>query len=216
MSGTKDFGQSDDRRENNTEAFQNTFLVGNEAIDAAIAQYYAEPNDEHFTEVLQTIRYRMHRDGHFLFPVFVEKEDETRFAFRSITTKDGKTWNAAFTSQKEYEKGAPSQVMSYFIDSAMKFCLSSEAAGMIVNPWGQQPFFFSKEMMEMIIKADGDVEYAVPDTPITAELLADGTFLKKAVEICSRNVTQLNLMKLARILRDSCQILSVAHGNVQR
>ena len=39
--------------------------------------------------------------------------------------------------------------------------------------------------------------------PITAELLEDGSFLKKAIEICSRNRTDLNLLKLVRILRDS-------------
>ena len=37
----------------------------------------------------------------------------------------------------------------------------------------------------------------------TAELLEDGSFLKRAVEICNRNRTQLNLIKLAKILRDS-------------
>ena len=46
-------------------------------------------------------------------------------------------------------------------------------------------------------------EYAVPDDPITAELLADGSFLKKAVEICNRNRTQMNMVKLMKILRDS-------------
>ena len=34
--------------------------------------------------------------------------------------KDGKLWNAAFTSQSEFEKGAPSRVISNFIDSSMK------------------------------------------------------------------------------------------------
>ena len=50
---------------------------------------------------------------------------------------------------------------------------------------------------------DGDVEYTVPDDPITPELLEDGSFLKRATEICNRNRTQLNMIKLARILRDS-------------
>ena len=47
------------------------------------------------------------------------------------------------------------------------------------------------------------VEYTVPDDEITAELLEDGSYLKRAVGICRRNRTQLNLIKLARILRDS-------------
>ena len=114
----------------------------------------------------------------------------------------GKLWNAAFTSQAEFEKGAPSGVISNFIDSSMKFCLESETEGFIINPWGQS-FLLAKELIEMIFQADGDVEYSVPDDPITPELLEDGTFLKRATEICNRNRTQLNLIKLARILRDS-------------
>ena len=47
------------------------------------------------------------------------------------------------------------------------------------------------------------VEYTVPDETITAELLKDGTFLKRAIEICNRNRTQLNMLKLLKILRDS-------------
>jgi hypothetical protein len=61
----------------------------------------------------------------------------------------------------------------------------------------------SKDLIEMIFETDGDVEYSVPDDPITAELLEDGSFLKRATEICNRNPTQWNLIKLARILRDS-------------
>ena len=35
-----------------------------------------------------------------------------------------------------------------------------------------------------------DIECAVPDDPITPELLEDGSYLKKATEICNRNWTQ--------------------------
>ena len=80
--------------------------------------------------------------------------------------------------------------------------LQTEATGYIINPWGQS-FLLTKELIQMIIDADGDVEYFVSDEPITEELLEDGSFLKKAIEICNRNRTQLNLIKLARILRDS-------------
>ena len=68
--------------------------------------------------------------------------------------------------------------------------------------WGQS-FTLTTEMMNRIFEADGDVEYHVPDDTITPELLEDGSFLKRATEICNRNRTQLNLIKLAKILRDS-------------
>lgn len=144
----------------------------------------------------------MHADGHFIFPVLVDEQNENSFAFQSLQAKDGKIWNAAFTSYAEYEKGQPSRVISNFIDSSMKFCLESETAGFVINPWGKS-FLLGKELIEMIFKADGDAEYSVPDDPITAELLEDGSFLKRAIGICNRNRTELNLIKLARILRDS-------------
>ncbi len=47
-------------------------------------------------------------------------------------------------------------------------------------------------------------ELVIPDIPITAELLEDGSFLKRAIEICNRNRTKLNVLRLFLILRDSC------------
>ena len=182
--------------------YHDSFLDGNELIDGAIASYYADGSKDNLVAVLDAIRQRMHADGHFIFPVIMDEEDDNRFSFQVIQTKDGKLWNAAFTSQAEFEKGAPSRVISNFIDSSMKFCLESETEGFIINPWGQS-FMLAKELIEMIFKADGDVEYSVPDDPITAEILEDGSFLKRATEICNRNRTQLNMIKLLKILRDS-------------
>ena len=178
------------------------FLDGNELIETAIREYRVEGSKEHLIAVLDALRQRMHADGHFILPILVDENDESKFAFRTIQTRDGKMWNAAFTSMAEYEQGAPSQILSHFIDSIMKACLESDAAGIILNPWGQS-FMLTRDLMEAIFRADGDVEYIVPDDPITPELLEDGSFLKRATEICSRNRTQLNMIKLARILRDS-------------
>lgn len=184
------------------EEFRNSFLDGNELIEEAIANFYKENNQETFINILETIRQRMHADGHFIFPVLTDENDPERFAFCTIKSNDGKMWQAAFTSQEEFEKGEKSAVISYFIDSALKSCLDTENAGIAINPWGQA-FLLEKDMIEDIFRADGDTEYSVPDDQITAELLEDGSFLKKATEICNRNSTQLNMIKLLRILRDS-------------
>lgn len=80
--------------------------------------------------------------------------------------------------------------------------MDTENPGIIINPWGES-FILSAELIDMIIKADGGGEYAVPDATITPELLDDGSFLKRATEICNRNRTQLNMIKLMKILRDS-------------
>ena len=184
------------------EEFRNSFLDGNELIEEAIANFYKENNQETFINILETIRHRMHADGHFIFPVLMDENDPERFAFCTIQSNDGKVWQAAFTSQEEFEKGEKATVISYFIDSALKSCLDTDNAGIIINPWGQA-FLLEKGLIEDIFRADGDTEYSVPDDQITAELLEDGSFLKKATEICNRNSTQLNMIKLLRILRDS-------------
>lgn len=182
--------------------YRNTFIDGNELIEEAIEQYYRNSNKETLSAVLESIRNRMLADGHFFFPVQFDEDDETSFAFRTLTTKDGRIWTAAFTSYVEYEKGESTRVISNFIDSTMKLCLESEVDGIMINPWGRN-FLLSKELIEMIFKANGDVEYHIPDEPITAELLEDGSFLKNAIAITNRNRTELNLIKLAEILRDS-------------
>lgn len=185
-----------------TPPFHDSFLDGNEMIEEAIEQYYEDNTDDNLKEVLEAIRKRMHADGHFIFPVVETGDENPSFTFRTVRTNDGKEWGVAFTSQPEYEKGEPSQILSNFIDTTMRFFLGSETAGLILNPWGKY-FLLEKDLIEEIFDADGSVEYAVPDDPITSELLEDGSFLKRAAAICSRNQTPLNMIKLARILRDS-------------
>lgn len=143
----------------------------------------------------------MHADGHLIFPVQIEDDGET-FAFRIIQTDDGNFWQVAFTSQKEFEKGAESEVISNFIDTTLKGCLETDITGFIINPWGQS-FVLTKDLIEMIFETDGDVEYSVPDDKITAKLLEGGTYLKRAIDICNRNRTRLNMIKLLKVLRDS-------------
>lgn len=182
--------------------FHDMFLDGNEIIDSAINKFRDNGSKENLVALLDAIRERMHQDGHFIFPVIKDEDEEDSFIFRTIRTKDGKIWHAAFTNQAEFEKGAPSEVISNFIDVMLKNSLTTEAAGIIINPWGQA-FLLANELIEKIMQADGGVEYAVPDDPITAGLLEDGSFLKRTLEICNRNRSPLNLIKLAKILRDS-------------
>ena len=60
------------------------------------------------------------------------------------------------------------------------------------------------EVMEQFVKMPiVSEERTVPNVLIKEELLADGTILKKAAMICSRNRTMLNFVNLFRILRDS-------------
>ena len=181
--------------------FHDIFLDGNERIEDAIHAYYAESTKENLCGVLDAIRTRMHEDGHFMIPS-IASEDGSSFSFRTLQTKDGKEWLVAFTSPAEYEKGQPSQVVSNFIDAMLKASQNMEAPGIILNPWGES-FMLASELIDMIFRADGGVEYSVPDDVITPDLLKGGGFLKRALDICIRNRTNLNLIKLTKILRDS-------------
>ncbi len=179
------------------------FLEGNEQIEEAIKNFHENSSPETLDDLLNTIRRRMHEDGHFLFPIWSDENDPNSFTIRTIQTNDGKLWFAAFTSREEYEKGAPSErVLSFFIDKMLKTEWDENISGMIINPWGTN-FLLNNDLIRRIIEMDGDTEYAVPEDEITAELLKDGSFLRRAVSICRRNPTQLNLIKLAKILRDS-------------
>ena len=177
------------------------FLNGNNVIEEAISAFYANSTQERLSAILEAIRQRMHEDGHFMIPVLVS-EDGAEFAFRNVQADDGREWPVAFTSPAEYEKGPTSQTLSNFIDILFKTCIDTENPGFILNLWGQ-PFTLTTQMMNLIFESDGDVEYHVPDDAITPELLEDGSFLKLATEICNRNRTQLNMIKLVKILRDS-------------
>ncbi|MBQ3378367.1 MAG: ADP-ribosylglycohydrolase family protein [Clostridia bacterium] len=184
-----------------TPAFHDAFLDDNETIEKAIAAYCADETEENLCAVLESIRTRMHQDGHFIIPA-IGSEDGTRFALRTIHTDDNEDWPAAFTSQAEHKKGPPCQILSHFIDVMLKACMDMDSPGLIINPFGQS-FMLTPELIDFILKADGDIEYHIPDDAITPELLEDGSFLKRAIEICNRNRINSNMIKLTKILRDS-------------
>ena len=177
------------------------FLIGNEMLEQAISYLYVKDSKQALDTVIDTLRERMHADGHFILPI-LEGEDGS-YTIQTLKAKDGRLWYAAFTSQTQFKMGAPSAVLSNFIDSILRVTLDApNIEGLVINPWGQS-FSLSKEMINQIFKADRGVAYSISDAPITEELLSDGSFLKTAIKICNRNRTQLNLIKLARILRDS-------------
>ena len=106
------------------EEFRNSFLDGNELIEEAIANFYKENNQETFINILETIRQRMHADGHFIFPVLTDENDPERYsqvlgADTGITDRWGAAggvaaiaaalgltiWGARWLYKKFFEKG---------------------------------------------------------------------------------------------------------------
>ena len=68
---------------------QDIFLDGNKLIASTDRRYHADSSDEHFATVIDTIRQRMHEDGHFLIPVIKDEEDKDLFSLRVIQTRNG-------------------------------------------------------------------------------------------------------------------------------
>lgn len=133
------------------------FLQGNEQIEAAIEKYYADSTAATLAGVLDAIRTQMHANGQFIFPVIRDDEDANQFTFRSVTTRDGKEWQAAFTSYTEFEKGESSETVMNFIDTMMQNSIRTKTEGIMINPWGK-PFMLSNRLIEMVFRADRDVE----------------------------------------------------------
>ena len=177
------------------------FFNDNERIEEAIHAHFEDASTEKGLAVLYSIRRRMHADGHFIIPV-TAPEDDRSFNFCTVSSSDGEEWLVAFTSLAEHRKGAPSQVITNYIDTLLKIFLNKKTAGLILNPWGEA-FFLTKEMMEIILETEDGEEYFVPDDRISMELLEGGTFLKRAISIFNRNSTRRNMFRLLKILRDS-------------
>ena len=154
------------------EDYRDASLDGNSIIENAIERYYAGQSRENLINVLESIRKRMHEDGHFLFPVIppqaainrmdiehlevgdtVTNDEELHFMLHHVETNDGKQWLAAFTSRVEYVKGESASLISNFIDAMLKGCKDMSEAGIIINPWGK-PFLLTKELIDLILNAD--------------------------------------------------------------
>ncbi len=151
---------------------EDPFLTGNKTIKEAIGRYYAESSEETLTAVLESIRIRMHEDGHFMIPVIppeqmldmidpetvkvgdtVRSEEALRFKLHHLQTKDGRNWLVAFTGREEFEKGESASIISFFIDQFLKSCRNMAEDGVIINPW-DKPFLLTKELIELIFAAD--------------------------------------------------------------
>ncbi len=179
-----------------------SFHNGNGQIETAVHTYFTDPSRESLSAVLDAIRQRIHEDGELIIPVIL-LENGDRHALRTVQTDDGKEWPAAFTSHVEYEKGQPCTIRSGSIGVTLKNCLQSDVPGIILNPWGEL-FMLSRDLIDLILKADSSLNEAVPESEIRTEGSEDGMRLKQAVENCNRKGTLMDLLGLHLILEESC------------
>lgn len=131
------------------------FLEGNVLIESVIARYHEDDNEDNLRAIVEMIRVQMQMDGHFLIPVEMERGEQTKFQFKTLRMEDDQDWAVAFTSWDELQNGPKSEVLSCFIDQALKMCNGMDVPGLIINPFGQ-PFALTKELIEFIFLEEED------------------------------------------------------------
>ncbi len=147
------------------------FLEGNVMIESMIARYHEDDNEDNLRAVVEMIRVQMQMDGHFLLPVLMERGEQTKFQFKTLRMEDDQDWAVAYTSWDELQKGPKSEVLSCFIDQALKMCKGMDVPGIVINPFGQ-PFALTKELIEFIFMEEE--EFARDRTKGSANVYGEG------------------------------------------
>lgn len=130
---------------------ENTFLIGNERIEAALAAFAAAPGEDTALAVAHALQQRMLQDGHLLIPVQLSEGGQS-YQLRPLQYDSGAVYMVAFTSEAELEKGGPTGILSHFIDVYLDVILDfDEADGLVINPFGQ-PFFLQKDLIQTILE----------------------------------------------------------------
>jgi ADP-ribosylglycohydrolase len=146
-------------------------LKWNNVIEEAISAFHQETNNEKFSAVIEAIYHRMYENGCFMIPVIapqnafdmidlehmkvgdvVTTDEDLHFKFQHLNTEDGKLWAVAFTSEAEYQKGDPSDMMRMAIRQLLEgFSGDCQEEGIIINPWGDK-LLLTKEWINEILQ----------------------------------------------------------------
>ncbi len=175
----------------------NDASIGNEGIEQAI-EICGMRGNETDAAVLNAVRECMRENGKVLVPMEKDESEEGRNFILALRTKDGRHWQVMFTSEAESEKGEKSEVCAYPIEAVLKAVMVTDAAGLVINPWGRA-FFLSKDTIQGILEAEGIMDFSVLEERSGEE----AEVLKKAGIICNRVHTERNHLRLMKLLRDA-------------
>ena len=118
---------------------EDTALKGNEIIEEAIHLFHQERTEHRLMGICMAVRQRIAQEGHLLFPVDVEENEEGEqvFNFKTLET-GGMPYLVAFTSLEEKQKGPEVGTLSSFVDSVLEALLQMEnIVGLVINPFGE-------------------------------------------------------------------------------
>ena len=131
------------------------YLEGNELLVQAFRAANAEESIEHFHVVVDALQTRMLADGHLLLPVVHPEGNEEQFILRTLKSDKGEQYAVAFTGEDEVQKGAPTGILSCFIDMALETVLGMEGVtGMVIDPWSADgSFVLTRTAIQLVLEA---------------------------------------------------------------
>ena len=124
------------------------FLIGNEIIEDAMAQFYAGNGEVTLAPVMEAVRRRMNEDGHLLIPV-AEFEDGGA-VWHSVVDGNGSDALAIFTNEEEARKGPAATLISQHIEELICIAVDMDKDGIVINPWSD-PVFLHQGCLHRIL-----------------------------------------------------------------
>ena len=146
-------------------------FTGSDEIEKKLEEFSADRTNEKIIRCFEAIRAAMHGGGSVLLPVqpFTvppkgNGQPARALRMKLITTKDGKVWQVAYTSEKMYKSGfsAKDPAMGATIRQALEQFVPGGSgapkapeniAGIVLNP-DKNPLFLERKMIETILKAE--------------------------------------------------------------
>lgn len=146
-------------------------FTGSDEIEKKLEEFSADRTNEKIIRCFEAIRAAMHGGGSVLLPVqpFTvppkgNRQPARALRMKLITTKDGKIWQVAYTSEKMYKSGfsAKDPAMGATIRQALEQFVPGGSgapkapeniAGIVLNP-DKNPLFLERKMIETILKAE--------------------------------------------------------------
>ena len=146
-------------------------FTGSDEIEKKLEEFSADRTNEKIIRCFEAIRAAMHDGGSVLLPVqpFTvppkgNGQPARALRMKLITTKDGKVWQVAYTSEKMYKSGfsAKDPAMGATIRQALEQFVPGGSgapkapeniAGIVLNP-DKNPLFLERKMIETILKAE--------------------------------------------------------------
>lgn len=146
-------------------------FTGSDEIEKKLEEFSADRTNEKIIRCFEAIRAAMHGGGSVLLPVqpFTvppkgNRQPARALRMKLITTKDGKIWQVAYTSEKMYKSGFSAkdpamgatirQALEQFVPGGSGVPKAPEnIAGIVLNP-DKNPLFLERKMIETILKAE--------------------------------------------------------------